>query len=147
MIDVHGATDVAVHAPHSAACHRLQRGAHVIQVDRALFLPQVMWPYDMRTRASTTVDRRVDPDAWYGYADADVPIATQWDDGQHHSTAPGKVPTSSAFAPTVVAAMLTALHAHSGTRVLEIGTGTGWNAALKGQPPASRVPNLTGQYT
>ncbi|MFI0940672.1 methyltransferase domain-containing protein [Streptomyces sp. NPDC021020] len=99
-------------------------------VDRARFLPPVMWPYDMTTRTSTAVSRADDPDAWFGFADADVPLTTQWDDGRHQGPAPGRVPTSSASAPTVVAAMLHALDVHDGMRVLEIGTGTGWNAAL-----------------
>lgn len=39
-------------------------------------------------------------------------------------------PTSSSSMPTVMAGMLEALDLHSGHRVLEIGTGTGYNAAL-----------------
>lgn len=99
-------------------------------VDRARFLPPVMWPYDMATRTSTTVSRADDPDAWFGFADADVPVTTQWDDGRHQGSAPGRVPTSSASAPSLVAAMLHALDVRDGMRVLEIGTGTGWNAGL-----------------
>ncbi|MFF3248483.1 hypothetical protein ACFYWY_33215 [Streptomyces sp. NPDC002870] len=72
-------------------------------VDRARFLPSVMWPYDMATRTSSHVDRDADPDAWYAAADADVPVTTQWDDGRHHGTAPGSVPTSSASMPSVPA--------------------------------------------
>jgi protein-L-isoaspartate(D-aspartate) O-methyltransferase len=40
------------------------------------------------------------------------------------------MPTSSASGPIIVAVMLAALDAHEGHRVLEIGTGTGYNAAL-----------------
>ncbi|MFF3403506.1 methyltransferase domain-containing protein [Streptomyces sp. NPDC002659] len=99
-------------------------------VDRARFLPSVMWPYDMATRTSSHVDRDADPDAWYAAADADVPVTTQWDDGRHLGTAPGTVPTSSASMPSVVMAMLDDLDVRDGMTVLEIGTGTGWNAGL-----------------
>ncbi|MEU5397919.1 methyltransferase domain-containing protein [Streptomyces sp. NPDC005963] len=99
-------------------------------VDRALFLPDVMWPFDMATQTGSTCDRTVDASPWYAAADADVPITTQWDDGHHTGTDPGRVPTSSASMPSVVMAMLAELDVHDGHRVLEIGTGTGWNAAL-----------------
>ncbi|MFI9585970.1 methyltransferase domain-containing protein [Streptomyces sp. NPDC052236] len=98
-------------------------------VDRARFLPRMMWPYDMTTRTSTRSDREVEPAAWYWYADTNVPITTQWDDGRHTGTAPGSVPTSSASAPSVVSAMLRDLDVRDG-KALEIGTGTGWNAGL-----------------
>lgn len=42
----------------------------------------------------------------------------------------GAAPTSSSSMPTVMAGMLEALDLQSGHRVLEIGTGTGYNAAL-----------------
>ncbi|MGH3826836.1 MAG: hypothetical protein ACRDQX_06645 [Pseudonocardiaceae bacterium] len=42
----------------------------------------------------------------------------------------GSMPTSSASSPVIVAVMLTALGAHAGHRVLEVGAGTGYNAAL-----------------
>jgi protein-L-isoaspartate(D-aspartate) O-methyltransferase len=58
-------------------------------------------------------------------------VITQVDDG--HPVGPdgaGEIVTSSASMPRVVALMLKHLDVHGGEQVLEIGTGTGWNAAL-----------------
>ncbi|MEW2521131.1 methyltransferase domain-containing protein [Actinacidiphila alni] len=98
-------------------------------VDRAWFLPSLMWPFDMEAKTSVAVDRSRDPVAWYGYADSNVPITTQWDDGAHTAAGPGRVPTSSASMPSVVFRMLGDLAVEDGHRVLDIGTGPGINAA------------------
>ncbi|WP_232792497.1 methyltransferase domain-containing protein [Actinacidiphila yeochonensis] len=100
------------------------------QVPRAAFLPDLVWPYDMARRTTVAVDRALDPSGWQEYAEADVPIVTQWDDGEHAGREPGRVSTSSASMPSVVAGMLDDLRVEPGRRVLEVGTGTGWNAAL-----------------
>ncbi|MFE6778289.1 methyltransferase domain-containing protein [Streptomyces sp. NPDC057702] len=99
-------------------------------VPRAGFLPEVMWPFDMAAGTSVAVSRGDDPDGWWAYADADVPVVTQWDDGAHSGREPGRVSTSSASMPSVVFGMLRDLDVRPGHRVLEVGTGTGWNAAL-----------------
>ncbi|MFI2029907.1 methyltransferase domain-containing protein [Streptomyces buecherae] len=99
-------------------------------VPRALFLPDLIWAHDMPTGRSVPVSRDVDPVGWQRAAEANVPIVTQWDDGQHAGTSPGTVPTSSASMPSVVAGMLRDLDVREGMRALEVGTGTGWNAGL-----------------
>ncbi|MFH8775674.1 methyltransferase domain-containing protein [Streptomyces sp. NPDC017958] len=97
-------------------------------VDRAVFLPDLMWPYDMGIRASVPVDKREDPDAWYAAADSNVPIVTQWDDGAHLGRGPGKLSTSSSSMPSVVYTLLQDLGVEGGMRVLDVGTGTGETA-------------------
>lgn len=99
-------------------------------VPRSAVLPDLIWPFDMAAGRSVPVSRTESPDAWQEYADADVPVVTQWDDGQHPGTEPGEVPTSSASMPSVVFRMLQDMDLHPGHKVLEIGTATLWNALL-----------------
>lgn len=67
---------------------------------------------------------------WRAAVYRDAPITTQWDDGTYTGPGKGKVLSSSNSMPTMVFSMLDALNVIDGQRVLEIGTGTGWNAAL-----------------
>ncbi|MFE1174120.1 protein-L-isoaspartate(D-aspartate) O-methyltransferase [Streptomyces sp. NPDC058773] len=99
-------------------------------VPRSSVLPDLMWPFDMEAGRSVAVSRGEDPARWRKFADSDVPIVTQWDDGKHTGTAPGHVPTSSASMPSVVFRMLQDLDLRPGHKVLEIGTATAWNALL-----------------
>ncbi|MEV7011995.1 methyltransferase domain-containing protein [Streptosporangium sp. NPDC051022] len=97
-------------------------------VPRALFLPEVMWPaVDGRHPAVVKGD---DPQEWERWAARDVSIVTQWDDGRHAGTEPGDRPSSSSSMPGAVFAMFADLSVVDGARVLEVGTGTGWCAAL-----------------
>ncbi|UGQ10417.1 methyltransferase domain-containing protein [Yinghuangia sp. ASG 101] len=92
--------------------------------DRTPFLPAVVWAGDDHTR----IDRDTTPEAWHEAAAADVFLVTQWNDG---SGDPGTgVSSSSASMPSLVKRMLDACDVRPGHRVLEVGTGTGYTAAL-----------------
>lgn len=70
------------------------------------------------------------PDEWARLVGVDdEPIITQVDDGNLRD-GKGMQPTSSSSAPTVMALMIDALDLGAGMRVLEVGTGTGYNAAV-----------------
>ena len=97
-------------------------------VPRELFLPDVMWPFE--NGRDFVVSKTDNPEEWYRWADADVPITTQWDDGHHTGTAPGELRTSSGSMPSLVFSMFGDLSVVDGVKVLEIGTGTGWCAGL-----------------
>ncbi|MFE3879550.1 protein-L-isoaspartate(D-aspartate) O-methyltransferase [Kitasatospora sp. NPDC059146] len=97
----------------------------VAAVPRHEFLPETIWADE--NGGDTECSRSESPDRWMKLAYADVPIVTQWDDG---AEADRSTPTSSASMPTMVVEMLGDLGTAPGHRVLEIGTGTGYNAAL-----------------
>ncbi|MEU1814835.1 methyltransferase domain-containing protein [Streptomyces roseifaciens] len=100
-------------------------------VPRHLFVPDVIWPGRAgMNRQSDRVIRHEEPEAWWQAVYRDAPITTQWDDGMYTGPGRGKTPSSSNSMPTMVFSMLDALSVEQGQRVLEIGTGTGWNAAL-----------------
>ncbi len=107
--------------------------ASLLTVPRHRFLPATVW-VDNDTDPPPglmPLQREQDPDRWLELAYATGYVITQVDDG--HPTGPGaggSMPSSSASGPIIVAVMLAALDAHEGHRVLEIGTGTGYNAAL-----------------
>ena len=86
-----------------------------------------------------------DPD-WLDLVYTDATWVTQLDndpDRWNNAHATGRpvqgVPTSSSTAPSLMALMLEALDVHETTRVLEIGTGTGYNAALLSHRLGSRL--------
>ncbi|MGP3979644.1 hypothetical protein [Streptomyces sp. KR80] len=54
----------------------------------------------MNAGTSVPVTKTDDTDGWYCYADSNVPIVTQWDDGKHTGTKPGNFSTSSSSMPS-----------------------------------------------
>lgn len=103
-------------------------------VPRHEYIPETIWEEDETLPGwddLTPRSRSDDPQAWLELCYRNEHIAIQVDDG--HPVGPGLIGselTSSASMPTIVAIMLDALDAEPGHRVLEIGTGTGYNAAL-----------------
>lgn len=104
-------------------------GAAFLAAAREWFVPARFW-YQDTEGDEIAVDRGAGPDQWLSIVHSDRPLVTQFDDGRTVWPEVGYRPTSSASMPSVVAGMLRALEPGPGDSVLEIGTGTGWNAAL-----------------
>ncbi|MGI8306525.1 methyltransferase domain-containing protein [Saccharopolyspora hattusasensis] len=98
-------------------------------VDRAAFIPAQAWANDDSGRLRP-IDRDTDPETWSSVVALDRPIVTQIDDGATLWPEVRGLVSSSASQPSVVRTMLEALDVQDGQRVLEVGTGTGYNAAL-----------------
>ncbi|XHL93366.1 methyltransferase domain-containing protein [Streptomyces niveus] len=101
---------------------------------RDRFAPELLWFWD--GHAYIPVDRAADPDRWAAevYGDPDAAAVTQVTDG---------LPSSSLSCEAVVVDMLDSLLLEPGHRVLELGTGTGRNAALLGwRAGAGRVTSV-----
>jgi protein-L-isoaspartate(D-aspartate) O-methyltransferase len=100
-------------------------------VPRDRFVPDAIWPgHAGQNRQDNRVLRTETPDLWWDAVYRDAPITTQWDDGAYTGPKKGRIASSSSSMPTMVFSMLDALDVQTGHRVLEIGSGTGWNAAL-----------------
>lgn len=101
--------------------------ASFLAVPRHRFIPDTIW---LRNgRSLRPLRRGEDPQGWLDRAyDRDF-VVIQVDDGTPDGDR-GRDITSSVSHPGVVAVMLAALDARPGMSVLEIGTGSGYNAAL-----------------
>ncbi|TYB54768.1 protein-L-isoaspartate(D-aspartate) O-methyltransferase [Nonomuraea sp. PA05] len=97
-------------------------------VPRHLFVPAVAFatPDDV----PVVIDRDADPGTWWDTVYSKEPIITQLDDGATDLRTAVGAYTSSSSAPATVAELLRVLDPEPGDSVLEVGTGTGWTAAL-----------------
>jgi protein-L-isoaspartate(D-aspartate) O-methyltransferase len=101
------------------------------QVDRRLFIPETIWTQEEEGGWYVPVHQTRDPAAWEALVAADEPVITQVECfvSPEGDSRPGHA-SSSSSAPWIMNRMLDALDLEPGMRVLEIGAGTGWNAAL-----------------
>src|SRR5918999_438161 len=104
-------------------------------VPRELFVPKrALALPDISNAKAYPIDKDARPDEWWQAVYSDSSIITQIDDGDSDpATGVDQAYTSSTSAPGVVVTFLQLLDPKDGHSVLEIGTGTGWNAALLAQ--------------
>jgi protein-L-isoaspartate O-methyltransferase len=128
--------DVAAHVERMigqipAAPHRTRRVHDAMRaVPRHRFVPDLGQAFVGAEEVEQIIDRRARPDEWLAAVYSDSSIVTQVDDGNGEIVLGAGAPTSAASAPSTVADLLGWLAPEPGQRVLEIGTGTGWTAAL-----------------
>src|SRR5690625_879586 len=101
---------------------------------REHFIPAAAWADPPGSAPGYWIDHTTAPDTWRRAVYDDTVIVTQIDDGATELTAESAPQatnfTSSNSAPSNAAEFLDLLDAYPGDRILEIGTGTGWTAAL-----------------
>jgi len=99
-------------------------GAVLAATPRTAFLPDLVWVRNGRG-GYQMLDRAADPASWDIAAHGDQPLVIRF------TTLGGeRVPLSSASAPSTVVQLLEHARLSAGSRILEIGTGTGFNTAL-----------------
>lgn len=107
---------------------------------RHRFLPDQVWVWDAKAKRQQLIDRAVDPVGWLEQVYLDQPVVTQWD-GRTDSGL-GTAATSSSPRPSVVFRTLADLDVRPGMRVLQVGTGTGWTAAMIAHRARTTVTSL-----
>ncbi|WP_157252184.1 methyltransferase domain-containing protein [Nonomuraea typhae] len=103
------------------------------KVPRHLFVPQRAWATPQDDRPEHSIDQARDPDAWWTAVYTNTAIVTQRANGGAPLTDTTSSPTSSLSSPHVAVEFLQLLDLAPHHRVLEIGTGTGWTAAMLAQ--------------
>lgn len=116
--------DTLVDKLDSAGSLPAEFGRLLQAVPRERFIPDRIW-VDRKP-----IDRVSQPDTWMRTVYSNSAIVTQFDDGRARWPDAGRIPTSSASMPSTVVGMLDHLDVKNGHSVFEIGTGTGFNAAL-----------------
>lgn len=96
---------------------------------RHVFVPR-FYNLDTGDRPVEYLDETLDRDAWLAAIYQDQPLVTRYAVAGIVEGVERRIPTSSSSMPSVVTRMLEAAAISDGHRVLEIGTGTGYNAAL-----------------
>ncbi|MEV5576206.1 methyltransferase domain-containing protein [Spirillospora sp. NPDC052269] len=94
-------------------------------VPRHLFAPSLAWAGE-----GDQVSEPTDPEGWLDLVYGDDAIITQLDDGTTDIASGDGRFTSSLSAPSTAVSLLELLDVEPGHRVLDVGTGTGWTAAL-----------------
>ncbi|MEO3800555.1 methyltransferase domain-containing protein [Nonomuraea sp. B1E8] len=100
------------------------------EVPRHLFVPPRVWVDPQDDRPGGLVDRDREPAAWWDAVYSNTAIITQRGDGHADIGDESAPPTSSISCPHVAAEFLHLLDLAPHHRVLEVGTGTGWTAAM-----------------
>lgn len=98
-------------------------------LNRDEFIPETIWVH-RDDGWMVPLCRAEDPERWLELVGSGEAIATQVDDGMGEHDGKGIFPTSSSSARWLVEKMLDLLDVHEGMNVLEVGAGTGYNAAL-----------------
>jgi protein-L-isoaspartate O-methyltransferase len=122
---------------HAAGKVPAQWASALAAVPRERFIPDQMWVDEGADDIECVpLDRADEPERWRAAVYSNKVIVTQFDDGATVWPQVGYRPTSSSSMPSAMLGMLEVLDIHEGHRVLEIGAGTGYNAALLAQRAA-----------
>ena len=99
-------------------------------MNRADFVPDVIWVYG-EDGWMVPLDQADAPERWLAEVNSNKAVVTQVDDAtDKYGVGRGIFASSSSSQPSVMMKMLDMLDVHEGMDILEIGTGTGYNAAL-----------------
>lgn len=104
--------------------------AAMLAVPRHAFVPAVAFASPDDGTEPYPIDRQARPDEWLRAVYSDTAIVTQRDSGAGDPAANVGEPTSSLSAPGIAFRFLELLETRDHDRVLEVGTGTGYTAAV-----------------